>query len=472
MTDGPMLGANIPRAEGTAKLRGETHFVDDLVVEGMLHGATVRSPAARGRIKRVHFDPGFDWSDVIVFDHRDLPGPNEVAMIENDWRILASGEVRHLHEPVLLIAHPSIRKLRAAQRAIRIEIEPLPAVFDPEQPLTPELIQHGDDNVFKRIDIRKGDPASIFATAPHVIEGVYRTGAQEHLYLETQGMIAIPEDGELTVHGSLQCPYYVLSALTHALRKEPPYVRVVQTPTGGAFGGKEDFPSLIALHAILLADKSQRPVKIIYGRQEDMAATTKRHPSVVRHRTAVDADGRFLAAEVDVVMDGGAYVTLSPVVLSRGCIHAFGPYSCEHVHIHGEARLTNSPPYGAFRGFGAPQTLFAMERHVDVIAQHLGMDPIELRRRNLLRDGQTTATGQVIRDRVDLPQLMERGLDLADYRGRRQRHAEFNRQHPYTCGGAWGFRASITGRVLQAAVRRTWRRKRGSAAARTAGWRC
>ena len=157
-----------------------------------------------------------------------------------------------------------------------------------------------------------------------------------------------------------------------------------------------------------------------------MCATTKRHPSFIRHRTALDADGRLLAMEIEILLDGGAYVTLSPVVLSRCAIHAAGPYHCDNIHIHGEVRLTNSPPYGAFRGFGAPQSQFAMERHMDVIASRIGIDPIELRRRNLLRDGQTTATGQVIRDGVDLPQIMDDALRHSSFARRRSRIVPFS----------------------------------------------
>src|SRR5256712_3616332 len=214
-------------------------------------------------------------------------------------------------------------------------------------------------------------------------------------------MIAWLEDQVLVVKGSMQCPYYVLSALKHALARDESRVRVIQTPTGGGFGGKEEYPSHIALHAALLALKAGRPVKIVYDRGEDMAATTKRHPSWVRHRTGLTRDGRLLAQDLEVVLDGGAYVTLSPVVLSRGIIHAAGPYSCDNVRIAGRVMFTNAVPFGAFRGFGAPQTLFACERHMDVIARTLEIDPVELRRINLLRDGQTTATGQVIRDGTD-----------------------------------------------------------------------
>src|SRR6201984_479643 len=173
-------------------------------------------------------------------------------------------------------------------------------------------------------------------------------------------------------------------------------VRVVQIETGGAFGGKEEYPSMIAAHAALLAMKSGKPVKIIYDRMEDMAATTKRHPSRTRHRTAVNKDGRILGGEIEFTIDGGAYKTLSPVVLSRGAIHAGGAYYWPNVRIRAEAVATNMPPHGAFRGFGAPQSLFALERHMDRIAEAVGLSPEEIRRQNFLKTGQTTTTEQVV----------------------------------------------------------------------------
>lgn len=429
------IGTDIPRLDGLDKLAGRTRYVDDLALPDMLWAATVRSPAARGRIRRIVFDPAFDFSEFVIVDHRDIPGANAIKLIETDQPVLAGDQVHHKHEPILLLAHRDRRRLRQAVRAIRVEIDPLPAVLDPLTPLTPELVQYGDDNVFKRIDIVKGDVERALRHADHIIEAVYRTGPQEHVYIEPQGMLASLEDRRLVVRGSMQCPYYVLDALMHAFGRDADAFRVIQTPIGGGFGGKEDYPSIVAVHAALLCEKSGRPVKLVYDRHEDMLATTKRHPSVVRHRTGVDADGTLRAMQVEVILDGGAYVTLSPVVLSRGCIHAAGPYFCENIHIHGEARLTNAPPYGAFRGFGAPQTLFAVERHMDRIARQLGLDPIELRRRNLLREGQTMATGQVFREKVDLRRLLDETLEAAQYQQLRREHAGFNRTHPHARRG-------------------------------------
>ena len=426
------------RIEGLAKLTGGERYLDDTPIDGCLWGMTVRSPVARGRVRGLRFGAGIDWKQFVVVDHRDIPGPNETYLIENDQPVLAAvgGETRHMHEAVALIAHADRDMVRRAVAAVTVDVEPLEAALDFRLKPTPGQVQRGTDNVIKRLRINKGDVAAAMRTAAHVVEGVYETGAQEHVYIENQAMAAWVERVEgggdcVVVRGSMQCPYYVLNALKHALGRDETRVRVIQAPTGGGFGGKEDYPSTLALHAALLAMKAGRPVKIVYDRGEDMAATTKRHPSRVRHRTGVDAEGRLVAQEIEVLMDGGAYVTLSPVVLSRGIIHAAGPYFCPNVRIDGTAMLTNCVPYGAFRGFGAPQTLFACERHMDRIAAAIGMDPIELRRVNLLRDGQTTATGQVVSGGTDRVALMDEAVRVGRYHEHAKAAAEFNAKSPY-----------------------------------------
>ena len=237
--------------------------------------------------------------------------------------------------------------------------------------------------------------AKAFATVEEeggfIVEGEYRTGAQEQLYIENNGVIAenTRRESGVTVSGSMQCPYYLVHALELVFNLPQEKCRVIQTETGGAFGGKEDFPSVNGSHAALLAMKSGHPVKLCYDRSEDMAGTTKRHPSRTRHRTAVSKDGRLLAGEIEFALDGGAYATLSPVVLSRGTIHAAGPYHWPHLTVRAKAMATNLPPHGAFRGFGAPQSLFALERHMDKIAKVVGLTPEEIRRRNFLAPAAT-----------------------------------------------------------------------------------
>ena len=401
------VGARLARPDGPAKVTGRARYVADTPVAGAWLGGTVRSPLARGTLAGFDFDPDFDFTRCTLAGPTDVPGANVVAMLAEDMPLLAEREVEHVGEALLLVAAPDDATLRAALAAIRPRIVPRTPVLDPRD----------SQRVFKRIEIRKGDACSTLARAELVIEGEYETASQEQMYIEPQGMVAYPPDadGTLVVRGSMQCPYYVQKALGRALALPPERVRVVQEATGGGFGGKEDYPSVLACHAALLALRAGRPVSMLYDRHEDLIATHKRHPSRVRHRTAVDRDGRLLAMEIEVLLDGGAYTTLSPVVLSRGCIHAAGPYRCDHVLIQGRAVATNHVPYGAFRGFGAPQTCFAIERHMDRIARELGIHPFELRRRNLLREGDTTATGQVLRESVGSEAVMQRIAELTGF---------------------------------------------------------
>ncbi len=401
-----VVGRSVPRLEGLDKARGAARYVDDLRLPGMLHGRTIRATIPCGSVTAVHLD--FDPQGFTVVDAGDIPGRNVVALIHDDQPFLVEREVGHAEEAILLLAHADREVLRAAP--VRIDYEPATPVLDPE----------ASSHVFKEITIEKGDLARGFAEADLVVEGEYRTGRQEHVYVEPQGVIAIPSEGGVTIYGSLQCPHYVHKALVQLLSLPHDKVRIVQTETGGGFGGKEDYPSIIAGHAALLATKSGRPVKLVYDRLEDMAATTKRHPSIVRHRTGVKRDGRVTAMEIEVLLDGGAYCTLSPVVLSRGCLHATGPYRCENVRVHGRVVATNTPPSGAFRGFGAPQTVFAAEVQMERVAEALSLDPVRLRETNALRPGDTMATGQVLGEDASALAVLREAVARSDYQRKRE----------------------------------------------------
>jgi len=422
-----IVGASAPRKEGRDKVTGRARYVDDISMPGMWYGATVRSTIPRGQIRKINFGSEIPWDEFVIVTATDVPGENHISLIGNDQPCLAREMVNHPEEPILLLAHPDRHALPRAIHAISIEYERLPAVFTIEDSEKRSEIIWGADNLFKEYWIRKGELDGIWERAAYIVEGEYFTGAQEQLYIEPNGMIASFDsvDG-VTVWGSLQCPYYVHKALMALCKLPEDKVRVVQTETGGAFGGKEEYPSMLAAHATLLAIKAGRPVKMIYDRAEDMAATTKRHPSRTRHRTAIAADGKILGGEIDFTIDGGAYLTLSPVVLSRGTIHAGGPYYWPCVRVHGKAIATNTPPHGAFRGFGAPQSLFAIERHMDRIAEAVGLAPDEIRRRNFLRPGQTTITEQVIREEINLDALLGRALDLSHYHEKRKCFAADN----------------------------------------------
>jgi CO/xanthine dehydrogenase Mo-binding subunit len=435
MSTEPIVGRAVPRKEGRDKVTGKSQYVDDMTLPNMLFGATVRSQIPRGRVRKISFGDPIPWHEFVIVSAKDIPGKNCISLIGEDQPCLASEFVNHPEEPILLLAHPERDLLPQALQAITIEYDPLPAIFTIAESESGSEIIWGKDNIFKTYTIEKGNVDGIWEKADFIVQGEYATGAQEQLYIENNGMIAAFDAAHgITVWGSLQCPYYIHKALMALCNLPTERVRVVQLETGGAFGGKEEYPSMIAAHAALLAMKSGRPVKIIYDRMEDMAATTKRHPSRTRHRTAVGKDGKLLGGEIDFTIDGGAYLTLSPVVLSRGAIHAGGPYHWPNVRIRAKAVATNAPPHGAFRGFGAPQSLFAMERHMDRVAQTVGLSPVEIRRRNFLQPGQTTTTDQVIREPIDLSRLLDRALELSNYQAKKQQFARQNQTGSYRKG--------------------------------------
>ena len=408
------VGTNVRRKDGDAKVTGAAKYIDDLSFPGMIYGTTIRSTVPRARIRAGHVSlpPEF-----IVADCRDIPGPNYVALIDPDQPCLAVDQVRHVAEPILLVAHEDKHALIDVDRRVTIDYDQLTPNYDPL----------ASDTCFKKIAIDKGDLDRGLAAADVIVDGEYRTSHQEQLYIETNGVIAVPGDGEMTVYGSMQCPYYVHKALVVLLQLPPDKVRVVQAETGGGFGGKEEYPSILACHAAILARKAGRPVKMIYDRVEDLLATTKRHPSILRHRTGLTKDGRLTAMDIEVVMDGGAYATLSAVVLSRGVIHASGPYRCDHIRIRGRAMMTHTPPNGAFRGFGAPQTQFGVEAHMDRIADQLRIDPVKLRAINALRPGDITATGQKLGKDASALQVLRDAVKRSQFHKKRKQWAGTNR---------------------------------------------
>jgi CO/xanthine dehydrogenase Mo-binding subunit len=393
----------MPRVDGVAKVTGRARYLDDLDAPGAWFGATVRSTIAYGMLEAIDLDPAFDWSNVVVVTAADITGKNVIALIEDDQPALVAigAPVMHVDEAIALVAAPTKELARAAAAAVKPRVKPLAPVYDVDK----------SPRVFKQFLIRKGHTRddefdAALAKAAHVIDGTYFTPAQEQMYIEPQAMMSHWEGNRCFLVGSMQCPYYVHKAMKALLACGPDDVVVTQSVTGGGFGGKEEYPSMLAAHVALLARKAGRAVKIVYDRDEDIAATTKRHPARTHHRLAVDATGEIIAIDVDCVMDGGAYLTLSPVVLSRGVLHAAGPYRCPLVRVKGRVVLTNHPPHGAFRGFGAPQTTFAYERQLEKLAKLRGEDPLALRTRLALRVGDTTATGQKLDHSVGSEQVL------------------------------------------------------------------
>src|SRR6185295_14611043 len=287
-------------------------------------------------------------------------------------------------------------------QTIAVEYEPLAALLDMEDALRAgEVISHWK--------VRRGDPAAIKRADLVVVEGTYRTPYQEHAYIEPNGMVATPDgQGGVVVYGSMQCPFYVQKAVASALGLDLARARIVQTVTGGGFGGKEDAPSVPGAHVALLAQATGRPVRLILTREEDMAVMSKRHPGRVRLRVGATPRGEIFAAEVDYLLDGGAYATLSPVVLFRGTVHACGPYRVPNAKVDARVVRTHKVPCGAFRGFGEPQAVFAFESAMDELADKLHIDPLELRLKNALREGDETVTGHELAGSVGFDEVLRR----------------------------------------------------------------
>lgn len=417
------VGKPLPRPDAEDKVTGRARYVDDLALSGMLHGYVIRSAQPHARIRHldldaVHADP----SVICTVTAEDIPGENVVPVIFDDQPALArDGIVRYIGEPIALVVATSRRGAQRAAGQARVDYVPLPVVDDPLAALeddapavaVPEATQ-ALPNLFTELRIDKGNTEQAFAEADVVVEGTYRTGYQEHAYLEPQGALAVPEElGAVAIYGSLQCPFYVQKAVSRVLGLPYARVRVVHTTTGGAFGGKEDVPSLVCSLAALMAVKAGRPVKLVFDRAEDILTTSKRHPSIVRCRTAARQDGTLLAADVDFVFDSGAYQTLSPAVLWRGLLSACGPYKIPNVRIRGRSVATNTVPCGAFRGFGSPQLNLAHESQIDRLARQLGMDRLQIRKINALRVGDETASGQVLQESVGIAETLDRAAELA-----------------------------------------------------------
>ncbi len=436
-----VLQHNVVRPEGEEKVTGRARYADDLKTENALYGKTIRATVAHGRLRDIRFLPGVPWDEFTVVTAKDVPGQNAVTLMTLDQPFLCAEEILHKAEPIALIAHPDKGLVEKAAKLVELDVEPLPAVYTIEEAEThPEAF--GGANPMQQYRIgAEAIPQSVWDGCDLVLEETYRTGAAEQLYIEPNAMIAqveVDADGrakKVSVWGSLQCPFYVQKALAPLFGLPPGRVRVVQAETGGGFGGKEEYPNLIAGHAALLSWKAGgRPVRLVYDRQEDLWATTKRHPSRTTVKAGFSRDGTLRALDVDLHLNAGAYRTLSTVVLSRAVLHALGAYRCPHARARGRAWLTHSNPFGAFRGFGAPQALFALELHLSRCAHALGLDPAALRRKNLYRAGDAMPFGQVIEERIELDRMLDRALERSDYAAKKAAFEAFNETQRATGG--------------------------------------
>lgn len=411
-----VVGHPLPRVDAPEKVKGAARYVDDLSFSGMLYGGAVRSPHPRARIKKIILSRALSVPGVVTaMIAGDIPGKNLIPLIQQDQPMLAEKIVNHIGEAIILLAAEARASLQEAIQRVVVEYEPLPPVLTIE-----EGYRRGE--VISHWKITRGDVEEGLAASSLVTEEIYRTPYQEHAYLETNGMVAVPDGlGGIVVYGSLQCPFYVQNAVSAVLGLPLHKIRIVQMATGGGFGGKEDAPSLPAAMTALLSLKTGRPVKMIFSREEDMMVMSKRHPAKIRYKAGVNGEGKLAAVEIDYFLDAGAYATLSPVVLWRGALHAAGPYRIPNVKINAYAVRTNKIPSGAFRGFGEPQVAFACESHMDILAHALSMDPLEFRMKNALEPGDETITGHKVTVSHGLREVMQKVAESSEWSAKDQR---------------------------------------------------
>ena len=405
MTD---ISKSIPKVDAKAKISGEALYVSDLMMPGMLFAKTLRSSIAKGTMLRI--DKPVLPEGYFIVDRSDIHARNTVKIIFDDMPYYAKDTIEHYGEPILLVIGPDKAVIAEIMKQIHIEYVSLEPTLDYQKSSV-------------HYEFKKGNPELEFEKAATTFERTYETGYQEQAYIEPQGMLCYPEkDGKITLVGSLQCPYYVKNAVIHAIDCPADKVRVIQSVVGGAFGGKEEFPSLIACQLAVAVQKIKRPIKLIYEREEDIIASTKRHPSTITMKAAIDSNHNVVALKAWVRLNGGAYLGLSNVVLSRAMIAASGAYTIKNIAVAGDVYRTNTVPTGAFRGFGAPQMLFAIEMFMHHIAKETKQDPFLFRMRHLAKQGDNTSTSGTFRDPIIMGDLIHKVVEKTNYHDKVNRY--------------------------------------------------
>ncbi|MCY4459392.1 MAG: molybdopterin-dependent oxidoreductase [Albidovulum sp.] len=409
---GSFIGASVRRMDAPSKVSGRIKYAGDMVVPGMLHMQVLRSPHAHARIKSIDTSAAEEMAGVAcVITAGDVPGKDGFGVFVHDQPVMARGVVRYVGEAVAAVAAEDVETAKSALNRIEVSYEPLPAVFDPSdamQPGAPVIHEYSSDNVVKRIPVRKGETKRAFPEADLIIEETFRTQPVEHAYLEPEAGIAyVDHDDVVTVISPSQNITHHRHMLAKIIDKPINKVRFIMSPVGGGFGGKEDmiYQGMLALAAM----KSGRPVRLVFTREESIISTAKRHPATIHYRMALDSTGRIAAAEFDMLSDGGAYGMSTEGVMRKAAILSCGPYDIPNVEIDTIGVYTNNTPSGAFRTFGAMQAQFATECMLDIAAGELGIDPFEIRRRNMMREGGRTHTKQKLG-----PVSLDRVLDAAE----------------------------------------------------------
>ncbi|MGM0431291.1 MAG: xanthine dehydrogenase family protein molybdopterin-binding subunit [Spirochaetota bacterium] len=403
------IGDSVRRVDALDKAGGYARYLADLSFEDLHYARMIRALRSHAYITAVHVPDLPEGYFFITKDDIPAGGKNEIQQIEADWPVFCDGEVRFYGETVGMLVGPDKEQLLELEQQISIEYEELEAALTIDEGLALKGGPlRGDDNLYTDIHLTKGNPEKAFQQAVEVIEDEVTTGYQEHIYMETQSLVGSYEDGKYVITASCQCPFYIRKAVASVLNTDYDQIVVRQATTGGAFGGKEHFPDIIAAPLVVAVNAVRKPIQVIYDRSEDISFTAKRHPSQGRFRTGIDKDGNIIAMDVDLAINAGAYLSCSNIVLQRAIFSANSVYNIPNVHIRGRSVATHAFPADAFRGFGAPQGIFLAEMHMSHIARQLGVQPVELKKRYFITQGELTVTNGKVHDVVKLPAMLDK----------------------------------------------------------------
>jgi len=417
-----IVGKDVIRQDGFAKVTGQAKFADDYKFHGMLHGVMVRAPVAHAKINLIDYS----WlennpSVTTICDAEDIPGAKKVGPIKQDQPVFAFDKIVTPGDAVAMLVGKDEKKLRKLTSKVKVEYENLEVLSDPLKALdknAPVIHPDSGSNLIIHYPLRRGDVDKGFSESDFILEETYSTPHIEHAYLEPECVTAIPlESGNgIKIIGSIQNLYTTRKIVASALNLPLAKVIIIQAELGGSFGGKDDIMNIISARAAVAALKTGKPVKVKYTREESVLESYKRHPYIMHYKIGCKLDGKINAMKVDIVADGGAYASMSPFVTWRSVVQATGPYEIPNVQTDVKAVYTNNPYTGAMRGFGSPQIIFAQESLMDDLAIKLGITPAEVRRINGYKNISITASGQkLINHDVNLLKVLDRAITKSGF---------------------------------------------------------
>lgn len=402
-----VVGKNIIRIDGYSKVTGSALYPQDIYLDNMVYGKTLRSEKPHAYIK-IDTEEAEKVEGVIkVLTFKDVPGKNIHGVVLKDHEVFASEKVIRIGEPIAFIIGETEKACKEGLEKVKVHYDEIPAVFDPQEGMKDDSPKvHGDSNIIFHYKLRSGDIEEGKRKSKYIVENIYTSPMVEHGFLQPEaGLSYIEEDGTIVVVVATQYPHYDREEIAINLGLPEEKVKVINTAVGGAFGAREDIS--LQIHLALATMITKRPVKVIYSREESFLAHSKRHPMIMKYKTGADENGMLQFMEAEIIGDSGAHCSWAINVLRKAGVHATGPYVIPNVKVDSYAVYTNNPFTGAMRGFGATQVPIAYEQQMDILAEKLNMDPIEFRMKNIFKLGSTTATGQVLTDSVPLDKCLE-----------------------------------------------------------------